>query len=128
MAKKQIPSDVRRLILRNLPSIPHLEALMLLHASAPASWSAPDLARRLYVAPAKAREVLDYLRRAGMLRGGASPSSYLFSPRREELRHLIDTLALLYSSHLVEITLLIHAKLDRVAHHRANAAGAKTGT
>lgn len=110
MAKKPIPRAVRRLIAEHLVSVPHLEALMLLHASAPAPWSAAELAQRLYIQTAAAREVLDALRQAGMLAGAESPSRFSFGPQDDALAALVDSLAQLYSSHLVEITLLIHAR------------------
>ncbi|NHZ91070.1 hypothetical protein F2P45_18905 [Massilia sp. CCM 8733] len=100
---------MRRLILTSIPSVPHLEALMLLRASAPTPWSAPALAQRLYVTPAAAGAVLEYLCHAGMLNADAdadaSPRAYRLRPQRDRL---LATLAQLYSTHLVEITRLIH--------------------
>lgn len=127
MAKKPIPRAVRRLIMKHLPTVPHLEALMLLHASAPASWSAADLAQRLYVPAAAAREVLGALRRAGLLAGGATAARYWFAPQEAALAAQADQLALLYSSHLVEMSLLIHARLERMAREHRRRAGTDRG-
>lgn len=121
MAKNEIPPEVRRFILTSIPSVPHLEALMLLRATAPAPWSAIDLAQRLYVPPAVAREVMTYLTHAGMLCCDDLSSSYTYDAQSHEVGGLIDALALLYSSNLVEITLLIHSKLDRKAQQFADA-------
>jgi DNA-binding IclR family transcriptional regulator len=121
MAKNEIPPEVRRFILTSLPSVPHLEALMLLRATAPAPWSAVELAQRLYVPAAVARDVLTYLARAGMLCCDDLSSSYKYDAQRHAAGGLIDSLARFYSSNLVEITLLIHSKLDRKAQQFANA-------
>lgn len=121
MAKNEIPPEVRRFILTSIPSVPYLEALILLRATAPAPWSAIELAQRLYVPPALAREVLAYLCNAGMLRSDDLSSAYAFNAQTEELGTVIDALALLYSSNLVEITHLIHSKLDRKAQQFADA-------
>ncbi|MCE3602358.1 hypothetical protein LXA47_01855 [Massilia sp. P8910] len=121
MAKHDIPIEVRRFILTTIPSVPHLEALILLRATAPAAWSPQDLAQRLYVPPALAREVMTYLSYAGMLHSDELSSVYAFRTLTPELGSLIDELAQLYSSNLVEITHLIHSKLDRKAQQFADA-------
>lgn len=121
MPKHDIPDQVRRFILTSIASVPHLEALMLLRGSAPQRWSAAELAQRLYVPAAVARTVLEESRRAGMVHCDEASATYTFGPEHAELASVIDALALLYSSHLVEITMLIHAKLDRKAQQFANA-------
>ena len=121
MAKKDIPPEVRRFILTSIPTVPHLEALMLLRATAPAPWSAPELARRLYVAPAIARDVLAGLHQAGMLCRDDLSSAYAYQSQAHDAGGVIDNLAEQYSSNLVEITLLIHSRLDRKAQQFADA-------
>ena len=121
MAKNEIPPEVRRFILTSIPSVPHLEALMLLRASAPAPWSAMDLAQRLYVPPAVAREVMAHLARAGMACCDDLSSAYTYDAQDHEAGAVIDALALLYSTNLVDVTLLIHSKLDRKAQQFADA-------
>lgn len=121
MAKNEIPLEVRRFILTSIPSVPHLEALILLRATAPAPWSAMELAQRLYVPPTMARDVMAYLTQAGMLRCDDLSSSYTYETQSHEVGGVIDALAHLYSSNLVEITLLIHSKLDRKAQQFADA-------
>ena len=121
MTKNDIPPEVRRFILTSIPSVPHLEALILLHATAPALWSAVELAQRLYVPPPVARDVMAYLCHAGMLQYDDVTSAYTFTAKTAELGAVISALALQYSSNLVDITLLIHSKLDRKAQQFADA-------
>lgn len=121
MAKKEIPDEVRRFVLTSIPSIPHIEALLLVRATAPARWKPADLAQRLYVQPAVARSVLADLCNAKMIQGEETSSTYFFDERPNELNDVIAKLAILYSSNLVEITLLIHSKLERKAQQFADA-------
>lgn len=117
MAKTDIPADLRRFILTSIPSVPHIEALMLLRAHAPQAWSATDVARRLYVPPEAAAAVLADLCKAGILLGGAQAATYAYRPGDD----LIERLAALYASNLVDVTMLIHSKLDRKAQQFADA-------
>jgi hypothetical protein len=117
-----IPEDVRRFVLTSIPSVPFLEALLLMRADPAQSWSRDTLARRLYVRDKVAEGLLDELCRAGM----AVPSpdggdAYCYRPREEALRERVDRLADLYSTHLVEVTHLIHSSLDRKAQQFADA-------
>jgi DNA-binding IclR family transcriptional regulator len=121
MAKTEIPDEVRRFVLTSIPSIPHIEALMLVRATTPARWAPDDLARRLYVPPAVARSVLADLCSSKMIREEAQSTTYYFDAPSAELNDVIAKLAILYSSNLVEITLLIHSKLERKAQQFADA-------
>lgn len=121
MAKNEIPPNVRRFVLTSIPTVPHIEALMLVRATAPARWTPSALAQRLYVQPAVASGVLADLYSAGMLQSEDSSSTYYFREQPCELCDVIANLAVLYSSNLVEITLLIHSKLDRKAQQFADA-------
>lgn len=119
--KNDIPPEVRRFILTSIPSVPHVEALLLMRATAPARWTPSDLAQRLYVQPAVARSVLADLCNAAMLESEDSGLTYFFGEQPNALCEAITRLAALYSSNLVDITLLIHSKLDRKAQQFADA-------
>lgn len=121
MPKPEIPPEVRRFVLTSIPSVPHIEALMLVRSNAPAGWTALEVAQRLYVTPAVATGVLADLCQAGMLRSEGPSPSYSYDTNTPQLRGVIDHLASLYGTHLVEITLLIHSKMDRKAQQFADA-------
>lgn len=121
MAKTEIPDDVRRFILTSIPSVPHIEALILVHATAPRSWTVSELAQRLYVPAAVAESLLRDLCQSAMLQGDHATAAYFFDAQTNPLGQTIERLAQLYSTHLVEITLLIHSKLDRKAQQFADA-------
>lgn len=111
--KNAIPIDIRRFVRANIPSVPHLEALMLLKATAPQRWCAASLATRLYVALDAAAAVLADLSQAGMLRTGPMQTEFWYSAGADELAGLIDRLAQLQATNLVGLTLLIHSKCER---------------
>lgn len=121
MKKQEITPEVRRFVLTSIPSVPHMEALMLLCSTAPSHWSALELARRLYVTPSSASAVLADLDLAGMLELTNDGAAYTYSPSTPALAYIVEQLAIFYSSHLVEITVLIHSKLDRKAQQFADA-------
>jgi DNA-binding transcriptional regulator YhcF (GntR family) len=121
MENKEIPADVRRFVLTSIPSIPHMEALMLLRTNAPMRWTAESLAHRLYVTQQAAANVLADLLKAGMLRADEASGAFFYPDSPDELSALIDQLAAQYATNLVEVTLLIHSKLDRKAQQFANA-------
>ena len=121
MDKTSVPEDLRRFVLTSIPSVPFLEALLLMRADPAQCWSRESLARRLYVREKVAEGLLAELCRAGMAAPGADPEACCYQPREDILRERIDRLADLYASHLVEVTHLIHSSLDRKAQQFADA-------
>ena len=123
MDKPSIPEDIRRFVLTSIPSVPFLEALLLLRANPAEAWSRESLARRLYVREKTAEALLADLCTAGMAARCAPPDtdSFRYAPDGDGLRARIDELADLYSTHLVEVTLLIHSSVDRKAQQFADA-------
>ena len=123
MEKVPFPEELRRFVLTSIPSVPFLEALLLLRANPAQRWDADTLARRLYVRERTAQGLLEDLCRAGMTVVCAAPHEhcYQYQPSSAILRERIDALADLYARHLVEVTLLIHSSLDRKAQQFADA-------
>lgn len=118
-----IPPEVRRFILTSVLSVPHLEALLLLRGAEAQAWSAGRLAERLYVGEPVAQGLLDDLCKARMVvqRDAPAATLYAYQPQGDTLRGAIDALADAYARNLVEVTHLIHSRLDRQAQHFADA-------
>jgi hypothetical protein len=118
-----IPEDLRRFVLTSIPSVPFLEALLLMRADPDQPWSRDTLARRLYVRDKVADALLAELCRGGMAAPcpEAGAGAYCYRPREAVLRERIDRLAELYATNLVEVTHLIHSSLDRKAQQFADA-------
>lgn len=122
MTNPPIPEDLRRFVLTSIPSVPFLEALLLLRGAPGEPWRSETLARRLYISDKVAQGLLDELCTAGIARRCDPPQqgACCYAPS-EPLRERIDRLAEFYARHLVEITNLIHSTLDRKAQQFANA-------
>jgi hypothetical protein len=127
MDNAAITEDLRRFVLTSIPSVPFLEALLLMRADPAQPWSRDTLARRLYVREKVAEGLLAELCRSGMAAPWPEPGPGIdadacyYRPREDILRERIDKLAELYASHLVEVTHLIHSSLDRKAQQFADA-------
>ena len=119
-----IPEDIRRFVLTSIPSVPHLEALLLLRADPAQAWTSASLAERLYVPEKAAHALLVDLCEARMITPHERPGGtfeYFYAPGSPHLKSTIDQLADLYARHLLDITYLIHSKLDRKAQQFADA-------
>jgi hypothetical protein len=123
MSYPQIPEDVRRFVLTSVPSVPFLEALLLLRTDPDQQWDSALLASRLYIRDRVADGLLADLRTAGMARHCPPPNAHCFcyGPATDTLRERIDQLADVYARHLVDITHLIHSSLERKAQQFADA-------
>lgn len=123
MISVPIPEDVRRFVLTSIPSVPFLEALLLLRADPDHRWESATLASRLYIRDRVAGELLGDLCTAGFARRCPAPDAHccIYGPATDTLRERIDTLADLYARHLVDITHLIHSRLERKAQQFADA-------
>ncbi|HJV85322.1 MAG TPA: hypothetical protein VJ698_07575 [Noviherbaspirillum sp.] len=128
MNRERIPDELRRFILADIPSVPFLEAMLLLRREAGRAWESRLLARELYVDDAVARALLDELHSAGILvKDHGKPPAFRYGPSPESLRRMIDLLAECYSRHLVEISNLIHAKRGKSGTREQSAADAVKG-
>lgn len=123
MRRGEIPDDVRRFILTSVPSVPYLEAILLLRTEPDAAWEVRRVAGRLYVGEKQAAELLAALTEAGIAAHEAQEEAALFrfSPVTVELRELLDVLAQTYSVNLVGVTDLIHSRIDKRAQQFADA-------
>ena len=120
MSKTRIPDEVRRFILTSIPSVPYLEALLLLRAEPARPWDSHRLAARLYTGEGQALDLLQAMQQAGVTRR-LDNGSFCYAPGGGELQALIDALAETYSQDLVGVTDLIHSRLDKRAQKFADA-------
>lgn len=118
MSASELPPDVRRFVLTSIPSVPFLEAVLLLRSDPQAGWDAASLARRLYVTERTAIELLGQLRESGIGQDGGGTVRYAPAP---ELADLLDRLAHAYATDLVAVSSLIHSRIDRRAQQFADA-------
>ena len=122
MTRKDLPDPVRRFILTSVPSVPYLEAVLLLRRETQLAWDAAMVARRLYLAEPVAGELLAALASAGIAQPGAQePARFRYGPATPELAAMLDAVAAAYSADLVRVTDLIHSRVDRRAQQFADA-------
>lgn len=123
MGRTELSEDIRRFILTSVPSVPYLEALLLLRTDPGIRWEVPRAAARLYVAEREAAEVLTALAAAGIAQSEEQGETVLFryAPATAELRDRLDALAQAYSANLVGVTHLIHSRIDKRAQQFADA-------
>jgi hypothetical protein len=123
MGRTELPDDIRRFILTSVPSVPYLEAILLLRADPDVGWDVPRLSARLYIPERQATELLTALAAAGIARSDEQGETALFryAPATAELRERIDALAQAYSANLVGVTDLVHSRIDKRAQQFADA-------
>lgn len=121
MHREPIPDEVAQFILTSIPSVPFLEAMLLLRGNAIQDWDSRMLATRLYLSERSAAELLIELHAAGVLAAAEDKGVFRYQPAPDKLRQMIDFLAESYAHHLVEISDLIHAKTGKRAHQLAGA-------
>lgn len=123
MNSPTLSNELRRFI-HTIASIPHLEAMLLLHQSPQQEWDANAIAERLYLKPAEATAMLSDLHVSGICVPIPEKFGYfVYAPTVNELGNLIDQLAIFYASNLIEVTNIIHSKANagRMVHLFADA-------
>jgi len=104
-------SQVFQFILEEIDTVPQLEALLLLWQSRPKLWTIVNLAKRLYVSPEAARELLLALTRKQLIVSvPGSPESYRYESMSEEQDQLMAMLDATYRREIVRVSTLIHSK------------------
>jgi hypothetical protein len=99
---------VDEFVQRELDSVPHLEALLLLWNSRPKKWAIEDMGAALYINDNATREILQNLARHHLAtRGDQDTYTYSSSAERDELASALD---IEYRRNLIRITRMIHAK------------------
>lgn len=120
MQKGSLPADVRRFILASVPSVPYLEAVLLLRERPDTAWDAPAISARLYLPPAQAVQLLNALLADGIAVADDVPGACRYRPSAQQAA-MLDRLAVLYPINLRAVTELIHSRIDKRAQHFADA-------
>lgn len=113
--------EVRRFILTSIPSVPHLETLLLLWRERNREWDAAGVAQRIYVSEKTATEVLAHLAAAGLVACEDGQRRCRFDATREALATLVAQLDAAYARDLLGVTRLIHSRSGRQAQAFADA-------
>ncbi len=119
MKRVEVPAEIRRFVLTSVPSVPYLEAMLLLRGEPATRWDAPLLARRLYISDRAAAELLGQLQANGVA-SVVDDGGFAYGPT-DDLGAMLDHLAEVYAANLVGVTDLIHSRIDKRAQQFADA-------
>lgn len=119
--EKPFSDAVRRFVLTSIPSVPHIETLLLLWRDAERDWTSDEVARRLFVTPERAQSVIDDLCQADLLDCAVEARRYRCRREPPSLASLLSDLDAAYTRHLREVTALIHSNVERKAERFAQA-------
>jgi len=115
-----ISEGLRRFILTSVPSVPFVEALLILREQEGTAVTTDLLASRLYVSERQAAEVLAALREGQVVEQLPGGAGWRYAPE-PRVAAMLDELARSYRSNLVEVTALIHSRTGRMAQQFADA-------
>jgi hypothetical protein len=119
---EMMPDDVRRFVLTSVPSVPHLEAIVLFQCEPQRERSCAEVARALYVPEALALELLDYLCKIECLCAPTGHrAGYSYAPRDEDMRALLEKVVIAYRTEMIGMTHLIHDPTQKSAQRFADA-------
>lgn len=97
--------------MEEIDSVPELEALLLLRQHRCNSWTAIELAKRLYIDPEQTRALLAELNRKQLVQFiSGEPEACCYQPRSPETDAVIARVEAVYRHEIVRISTLIHAK------------------
>jgi len=122
MDRAPIPDDVSRFVLLAIPSVPYLEAILLLRRDPAQAWDYKQIAQHLYLGENAAQALLAELHAGGII-AIADPKQlrYRYQPTSGELEQMIDRLAQIYAHNLIGVTNLIHSRATKKAQLFADA-------
>jgi AraC-like DNA-binding protein len=122
MTDQLIPDDIKRFILLSIPSVPYLEALLLMHAAPATAWTASHIAQRLYMSEKTAADLLAALLSSGFASAdGDTAASHRYCPQSPQQSQLVDQLAIIYGKNLIAVSNMIHSTTHRKAQQFASA-------
>jgi hypothetical protein len=121
MERPELQADVQQFIADRIDTVPHLEALLILWESAPASWSAEQVAARIYVGPDAAEAILADLQRRRVIHPtDEKPAHYAYDPAWDT-DDLMARVAAAYRRDLIRVAQFIHTKASSSVREFARA-------
>lgn len=107
-----IPTDVQEFLHRYIPSVGHMEALILTIEEPGNLWTVPEMAARLFVTEAKTQGFLQDLATAGLVVCEGAPEHWRFASADPALAGLAVRTGRFYRERLVAMTGVIRSRPD----------------
>ena len=122
MSLPPISDDVQRFILLAIPSVPYLEALLLMRSLPDRTWDSIHIAQQLYLSDTVGAGLLTELMATGVVSADQRQSGrYRYRPQSEQLARKLDLLAAIYAKDLIGVSNLIHSKSRKKAQQFVDA-------
>jgi len=113
---------VDEFILKEIETVPHLEALLLIWRSRPRRWSLDEMGRALFLDAKATTPILDDLARRGLIVLAAAEAGRSWEYATEEDRdRLMLQVEVAYRNELIRISRMIHAKAPAAVREFARA-------
>ena len=103
-----LPDNVRRFIETYIDEVPQLETLLMMSEAQDRGWLASEVAARNYITVPRAREILEALRRRGLL--SWDETQFRYEPAVPEVRAVVAEVSQYYRSNLSRVATFIHSK------------------
>lgn len=109
VSSTEIPPQVLQFVAEKIDTVPQIEALLLLWENPAQSWSAAQIASRVYVEQDVAKLILEALRRRQLITTEGDPPLYRYSRDWDTSGDLMHQVATEYRRHLVQLATFIHS-------------------
>ena len=122
MERSELPADVVQFIAAQIDTVPHLEALLLFWESAPRTWTADEIAARIYVARDVAVQILQDLERRRLVRiAEGAAERFVYDPAWDATGDFMARVAETYRQNLIRVAQSIHARAPSAVREFARA-------
>jgi hypothetical protein len=98
-----------KFIEREIDTVPHIEALLLLWENRPRAFTAAELAQRIFVTETIATHICRDLQHKKLV-AAEPPMAYAYDPTWDASGELMPRVAVTYRRQLIRVTSLIHSK------------------
>jgi hypothetical protein len=116
----RLTDELARLILDYIPTVPHIEALMLVWEGAPRAWSEAEVAERIYQPPEVTRAILRDLQRKGLVEAFPESGQYTLAAS-PEVHRVAERITSAYKNNLYRVATLIHTHASPAVREFARA-------
>ena len=118
-----LPQDVLQFIAEHIDTVPHLEALLLLHKQPAEHWTVERVAARLYVSRDTSAGILRDLEQRKLVRKQVDRpvAEFVYDPEWDVSGQMMTAIALTYTRHLTAVATIIHRRAPRAVLEFARA-------
>lgn len=105
-----LSAEVAAFLGANIDSIPQMETLLLLHEGRNRSWTADQIAARIYLEPHEVAALLRRLQQRRLVEAGGEEEGSFRYDARWDAHGVMEKVAVAYRSQLIAVTRFVHGK------------------